>query len=69
MDVKTFPTHDVSAIGGKLDGVDGSSKAGLFGTSLMTADFHASGIVDDDQAMLKMCRRARHNAGHFLRIL
>ena len=50
---KSFPMHDVSAMGQKLDGDVGSSIVEGFAISLMAAIFHWVGITDCDQQVLK----------------
>ena len=58
MAVKSFPMHDVTAMGWKLDGDVGSSIAEGFSISLMAAIFHWVEITDCDQQVLKRSKRA-----------
>ena len=56
MVVNNFPTHDVSAIGRKLLGVDAFSAAAALLISLTAAVFHWLGTTDCDQQELnKSC--------------
>ena len=64
--VKSFPTHGVSAIGLKLEGVEGSSIAAGFPSSFTEATFHWAGTCDCAQQMLKRSCRAVSSAGHLL---
>ena len=47
--MNSLPTHDVSAMGWKLDGDVGSSAAEIFPINLIAAIFHWDGICDWDQ--------------------
>ena len=69
MEMKIFPMHDVSAIGLKLDGDEGSSLANPLVISLMDAVFHACGIVDVCQHRLYRLNRACTKEGHLFKIL
>ena len=64
IEVKILPIHDVSAIGLKLEGVDGVSMAELFPSSLIPAVFQARGIVLVTQQQLKRSMSAAVRFGH-----
>ena len=66
---KSLPTQEVSAIGLKLLGRDGSICAVDLAISLTAAIFQAEGIVEHVQHRLKMLCRADRRAGHFLKTM
>ena len=67
MVVKSLPTHDVSAMGRKFEGTDGSSCAACFPSNFTEAVFHCSGTTDCTQHALYMLWRAVSSAGHLLK--
>ena len=64
--MKSFPTHDVSAISLQLEGVEGLSIAAGFPSSFTEATFHWAGTCDSAQQMLKTSCRAVSIAGNLL---
>ena len=69
MDVNSFPTQEVKAIGLKLAGSLLQVEAEAFGISLTTACLHAWGTLQELQHALKMLDRAGMREEHLLRIL
>ena len=59
MVVKSFPTHDVRAMGRKLEGSCGLSTAEALGIRWITPCFHPHGMVLSCQQRLKRSSRAR----------
>ena len=62
-------TAEVSAIGRKFAGEDGSSLAELLGISLTAATFHEEGTFPSMMTLLKRSSRAGRREGHFLKIM
>ena len=58
MEVNTFPTQEVSAMGLKLHGSSGKAEAELLGISRTSACFHACRIEADDQLALHRSQSA-----------
>ena len=69
MDEKTFPMHDVSAIGLKCAGSVGFSFAAILGIRWITPSFHACGIKPDIQHELYKFKSAGSRDGQCFRIL
>ena len=64
--VKSFPMHDVNAIGRKLLGSLLLFTADSLAINLIAAVFHYQGMMDCDQQALKRSTSAITKAGHFL---
>lgn len=69
IDVKSFPTQDVRAIGLKLAGSLLQLETEVLGINRMSACLHARGTVPDSQHALKRLERAGKREGHLLMIL